>query len=97
MTPTLTFFDRAAMPTNLLTVQEWRRLSKATYKGVSWETAARKYALQVGGSLVLLGDDTLVVFTRNDRQDKVHRSTYRPGMWKWASCYEVQAPSPRGS
>ncbi len=85
MTPTLTFFDRVAMPTNLLTVQEWRRLSKATYKGVSWETAARKYAARPGGrggALVMLADDSLVVFTLQG-DGKVRRRTYKPGTWVW--------------
>lgn len=82
MTPTFTFFDPRAMPTNLLTVQEWCRLSRAAYRSVSWATAARKYAAQIGGALVMLADDSLVVFTRRD-DGKVSRKTYAPRTWGW--------------
>ncbi len=83
MTPTFTTFDRAAMPTNLLTVQEWRRLSNATFGGVSWATTARKVAAIRGGALVWRADDSLVVFTLRD-DGKVSRSTYAPRTWGWA-------------
>ena len=84
MTPIFTFFDRRAIPNNLLTVQEWVRLSNAAYRGVSWTTAARKYAAQFGGALVWRADDSLVVFTRRD-DGKVSRSTYAPRTWGWAA------------
>jgi len=84
MTPTFTFFDRRATPTNLLTVQEWCRLSRAAYNGVTWATAARKYATRFGGALVMRGDDSLVVFTRRD-DGKISRSTYAPRTWGWAA------------
>lgn len=77
-----TFFDRSAMPTNLLTVPEWRRFARAAYKGVSWERAAHKYAARNGGALVMRADDSLVVFTLRD-DGKVSRKTYRPGKWRW--------------
>ncbi len=84
MTPTCTFFDRRATPLNLLTVPEWRRLANATWNGVSWETAARKYAAIKGGALVMRADDSLVVFTRREN-GKISRSTYKPGTWRWAA------------
>ena len=84
MTPTCTFFDRSAMPTNLLTVPEWRRLSKAAYSSINWANAARKWAMRNGGALVWRADDSLVVFTRREG-GKVSRSTYAPGRWRWAA------------
>ena len=84
MTPTFTTFDRRAAPLNLLTVQEWRRLSNATWNGVSWMTAARKYAAIKGGALVWRADDSLVVFTLR-ACGAVSRKTYKPGTWRWAA------------
>ncbi len=84
MTPTFTTFDRRAMPTNLLTVPEWRRLANAAYRGVSWATAARKWAMRNGGALVWRADDSLVVFTRRD-DGKVSRATYAPRTWGWTA------------
>ena len=83
-TAVFTFFDRAATPTNLLTVQEWNRLSRAAYNGVTWPIAARKYALRFGGALVMRGDDSLVVFTHVGN-GKVRRKTYAPQTWAWAA------------
>ena len=77
-----TFFDRRAMPTNLMTVSEWMRFARATKKG-SWEAAARYYAGIKGGAVVMRHDDSLVVFTK--RGEKISRRTYRPGKWGWAA------------
>lgn len=83
MTATVcTFFDPRAMPTNLLTVPEWRRLSRAAYNGIGWETVARKWAERRGGALVMRADDSLTVFTRRD-DGKVTRKTFKPGKWRW--------------
>ncbi len=81
MTPIHTTFVRDAMPTNLLTVPEWVRFARATYRLSSWALAAKRYAAENGGALVWCADDTLVVFTK--RGDKVSRSTYKPGTWSW--------------
>ncbi len=77
-----TLFDRSTMPTNLLTVPEWRRFSRAVYRNVAWATAARKYAERNGGSLVMRADDSLTVFTRR-ADGRVTRKHYRPGKWRW--------------
>ncbi len=77
-----TFFDRSTMPTNLLTVPEWRRFANFAYKGICWEAAARKYAARNGGALVMRADDSLVVFTLRNN-GKVTRKTYKPGKWRW--------------
>lgn len=93
-TPALTTFDRSAMPSNLLTVAEWRTFARALLDGgqirgnAGWEKAARHYADQVGGALVMLADDSLVVFTKlrfGDRAGRISRRTYRPGTWVWAA------------
>ncbi len=79
-----TFFDRPTMPTNLLTVAEWRRFASAVLpRSISWEAAARYWAERKGGAIVLRADDRLVVFTKRDN-GKVHRRTYKPGSWQWA-------------
>ncbi len=78
-----TTFDKTVLPTNLLTVSEWRYFGRAWYgRAVNWETVARRYAMLNGGAIVMLSDDTLVVLTRRG-EDKVSRSTYRPGTWSW--------------
>lgn len=84
LTATFTTFDRAAMPSNLLTVAEWRRLANATWGGIGWLSAARKYAKQTGGALVWRADDTLIVFTRLE-DGRVRRATHKPGTWRWAA------------
>ncbi len=84
MTPTFTTFDRSAMPVNLLTVPEWRRLAQAAYRPLGWLSAARKYAARMGGALVWRADDSLIVFTRRD-DGRVTRRTYKPRTWGWAS------------
>lgn len=48
----LTFFDRNAMPTNLLTVPEWRTLAHHT-GAVDWKASVRAWARRKGGALVL--------------------------------------------
>ncbi len=81
--PTFTTFDRSAMPSNLLTVAEWRRLGQAASRPLGWLTAARKYAAIFGGALVWRADDSLIVFTRRD-DGRVTRRTYQPRTWGWA-------------
>jgi hypothetical protein len=76
--------DRSAMPSNLLTVSEWRVFAKAVGKR-SHNSAARYYAEQNGaGALMLLADDTMVIFTvLND--GKIRRCSHKPGLWRWAA------------
>ena len=82
MRPVHTTFDPTAVPSNLVTVKEWRHLGQSWFGfWVSWETVARRYARDNGGAMVMLADDTMVVFTR--RGDKVSRSTHRQGTWSW--------------
>lgn len=81
--PVFTAFDRAALPTNLLTVADYRTFGKAVHGTLSWETAARKYAEVRGGAVVLRGDDSLVVFTKLSC-GKIRRTTYKSGEWGWA-------------
>ena len=84
MTPIFTAFDRNAMPTNLLTVADWRRLAQAAYRPLGWLSAARKYAARMGGALVLRADDSLIVFTRL-ADGRVTRRTYKPHTWGWTA------------
>lgn len=81
LTAVLTTFDRNAMPTNLLTVPEWRRLAQHTTGG-SWMSAAHAWARRKGGALVLKADGSLVSYTRRD-SGKISQRTYRPGSWEW--------------
>lgn len=76
----LTFFDRNAMPTNLLTVPEWRTLAHHT-GAVDWKASVRAWARRKGGALVLRADGSLQSFTL--RNGKIPQSTYRPGKWEW--------------
>ena len=88
MTPVHVTFDPHPVPARLaLTVDEWRHLSREAYGGVSWETAAKSYAMKWGGALVLRADDTLIVFTRTSSWGEawVSRRTYRSGRWSWAT------------
>ena len=92
-TPTLTFFDRSAMPVNLLTVPEWRRFSKhaaswiSDYKvrGPSWERAARAWAYEHGGALVMLANDDLVTFTVCRHNGSLRKKTFKRSKWAWDS------------
>ena len=79
-----TTFNRSTVPTNLLTVADWRRAGPNNRKGVAWENAARKYAARFGAALVMRADDTLVSFARQD-DGKVRRQTYAPRAWAWAA------------
>ncbi len=84
-----TTFDRDAMPDNLLTVSDWMCLGRAWYGQryvAGWSTVARRYANRYGGAMVMLADDTLVVFTRSHptEDNGVSRRTYKPGTWSWA-------------
>ena len=82
LTPSVSFFSNV-MPSNLLTVAEWRRFARSV--GLrSWSSAARFYSKREGGAHVLRADDSLVVFTLRDN-GKVSRSTYQPAKWRWAS------------
>ncbi len=83
-TPIFTTFDRNVMPSNLLTVPEWRRLAQASYKGIGWLTVARKYAARTGGAFVWCADDSLIVFTLH-LNGRVTRRTYPPRTWGWAT------------
>ncbi len=79
-----TFFNRDAVPENLLSVHEWRRLARATgTRSSSWRAAALVYAARTGGALVLRADDRLMVFTRREGDHKVYTRTYKPGRWGW--------------
>ncbi len=82
--PIFTTFDRGAMPTFLMTVCDWRRMSKVNYRGIGWLSAARKYARSNGGAMIMLADDSLIVFTKLD-DGRVQRRTYKPGTWGWAN------------
>lgn len=75
----LTRFERSAAPQNLLTVPQYRALGQSL--GVSWQTAARKRAMQQGGALVMRADGSLVVFTRHN--GKVQQRTYPANKWAW--------------
>lgn len=83
MTPTMTTFDKNSMPTNLLMVQEWRRLARAWYGGQSWRHCARKWAARRGGALVWRADGDLITFTRR-ADGKISTRTYKHGTWNWA-------------
>ena len=83
MTPIFTAFDRSAMPTNLLTVADWRRFAQAAYRPLGWLSAARRYAKRTGGAIVMRADDSLIVFTRH-WNGSVTRRTYKPRTWGWA-------------
>ena len=84
MNAVLTTFDRSAAPINLLTVADWRTFAKAVWPKVErWEVAARRYAAERGGAMVLRADDTLVVFTRL-AGGAGRKASYKPGAWRWA-------------
>ena len=83
-------FDRTR---SALTVNEWRQVSRE-YGTLSWKTAAKKHALRHGGAMVMLADDTMVMFTRRSstipgyapiQEHKVSQKTYKPGTWTWAT------------
>jgi hypothetical protein len=75
-----TNFDRNAMPTNLLTVPEWRTLAHHT-GAADWKAAVRAWVRRKGGALVLRADGRLQSFTLRD--GKISQRTYRPGQWEW--------------
>lgn len=75
-------FARAAMPSNLLTVPEWRKFAREAFHTSSWAAAARRYARIKGGALVLRADGRLVSFTLREG-GKVTQRTYREGEWRW--------------
>jgi hypothetical protein len=81
--PVLTYIDRNAMPSNLLTHAEWRKFGREAFdRPVGWETAMRRYAMQKGGAMLWRADDSLVVFTRL-ASGKLRQTTYKPGKWAW--------------
>lgn len=77
----MTTFPRSLAPRNLLTVPEFSRFARALGR-TSWEGAARHYAMQTGGALVMRADGSLVCFVRSG--DKVRRKTHKPNTWRWA-------------
>lgn len=86
-TPVFVTFDRSAMPTNLLTVMEWRRFAREAYGLSDWRAAARRYAEAKGGALVMRADDSLLVLTKlqhGPRAGRISQRTYKPGRWGWA-------------
>lgn len=84
MQTALTHFDRAVMPSNLLTVQDWCRFMKTVCPRMErWEAAAKRYAMTNGGALVMRADDTLIVFTRLS-DGKIRKTCFKSGSWGWA-------------
>jgi hypothetical protein len=85
--PVCTFFSRTAMPNNLLTVTEWRRFAKSQdirKSAIMHERGAQVYANRHGGAMILLADDTMVVFTKL-AQGGMRRNEYEPSAWAWDS------------
>lgn len=48
-----------------LTVRDWQYVARRA-GGRSWENAARKHAAESGAAVVLMGDDTILVFSRQE-------------------------------
>lgn len=84
VSPSLVLFSRAAMPSNLLTVADWRVFAKKAFGLRSWESGMRRYAEHKGGALALMADDSLRVLTTTS-DGKIRKSTYKPGKWAWDS------------
>lgn len=77
------FFDRNAQSNNLLTLSEWRFLGSLWIGTTDPWKAARKYAQERGGAMVMKADDSLVVFTLREN-GKISQKTHKPGKWAWA-------------
>lgn len=82
LTPVCSFFDRSAVPVNLLTVADWRAYALLAARKPSWLAGAKHYAERRGGALILRADDSLQVLTKG-ADGKVRSRTYRPGKWRW--------------
>jgi len=75
-----TFFNKNSVPSNLLTISDFRKFAKALGL-TSWESAIRHYANVKGGALLLKADGSLVSFTK--RGIKISRKTFTPQQWGW--------------
>lgn len=84
MLASVSIISRSAMPSNLVTVGEWRKFGKKALNGRTWENAAKWWAAEKGGSFVMLADDSLRVYTRMD-DGKIRQHTFKPGAWKWGA------------
>jgi hypothetical protein len=71
--------DANAMPTNLRTVAEFRKLADALNKP-SWQSAMRYFANQRGGAYVMRADGSLQVITKLST-GKLRQTTYKSGKW----------------
>ena len=80
--PTKTFFDRNAQASNLLFMEDWRKLGHS-WNGINWKTAMHKVAEIKGGCFVHRPDDSLIVMTKLE-SGKIRQTTYKPGKWGWA-------------
>ena len=77
---TRTFFDRRANGSAvLLTVDEWRAFGRKAL-GVTWRTAVRKRAAEIGGAIVWLCDDSLLVVTKL-ADGRLSQRTFKRGTW----------------
>lgn len=85
MLATFSYFDRSAVPSNLLVHADWRKFGqKAFARPVGWQTAMKRYAEQKGGALLWRADDSLIVLTKL-ASGKLRQTTYKPGTWGWAA------------
>lgn len=81
---TFSYFDRNAVPQNLLTHAEWRVFGRKAFdRPVGWQTAMRRFAEKRGGALLWRADDSLIVLTKL-ASGKIRQTTYKPGTWGWA-------------
>ena len=71
--------DANAMPTNLRTVAEFRKLADSLNKP-SWKSAMRFFANLRGGAYVMRADGSLQVLTKLST-GKLRQTTYKPGKW----------------
>ena len=81
MTPTFTTFS-FLMPSNLITVADFRAFASKAFNITCWKSAAKRYAAKQGGAHVLRADGSLMVFTKT-QAGKVTQKTYKPNKWGW--------------
>lgn len=78
-------FDRNDLSGNPLTVQEWQGFARSQLSGRgigNWERAARWFAqARQTPTMVLKGDDTMVVFAPDG--ETVRKTTHKSHEWSW--------------
>lgn len=75
-----TFFDKNAVPNNLITISDFRMFGKSL--GLSWRGALAYWIRVKGGALLLKADGSLVSFTRK-ATGKFSQKTFKQNQWGW--------------